>query len=131
MSVASCAAMSTDSGYAPLRSVHPVNQLERLLLLKILSGEFPVGQLLPSIPQLALTYGVGRNTVIAALGALCARGLCRSTTGLGTRVTSSAYSAEFLREDLRRTLPALRSSVSVVEALLAILEGGSTDPSPS
>lgn len=71
-------------GAVKLRTQHSVEQLERLLLLRLFGGEFLRGELLPSRADLAKEYGVCPNTAGAALGRLVARGLCEARTGVGT-----------------------------------------------
>lgn len=67
-----------------VRTQHSVEQLERLLLLRLFGGEFLRGELLPSRSDLAKEYGVCANTAGAALGRLVARGLCEARAGVGT-----------------------------------------------
>lgn len=61
-------------------------QLGGLLRGKILSGEFPVREQIPTEAELAQEYGVSRATVRRALGALEREGLIHCERGRGTFV---------------------------------------------
>jgi DNA-binding transcriptional regulator YhcF (GntR family) len=77
-----------------LRSLHPVDRLERLLMLRILGGEFQASGALPSQRELAREHRLCRNTVAAAVGRLAARGLCSTRTGVGSRPARLAESVD-------------------------------------
>lgn len=51
-----------------------------------MSGEFNPGDKLPSIPELARTKGISRNTAADAIGVLVSEGLAVSRAGSGTYV---------------------------------------------
>jgi DNA-binding GntR family transcriptional regulator len=75
------------------------------LSAEIERGKYPVGELLPSEPQLSLRFGVSRHTVRAALQTLQRLGLVSSRQGVGTQVQEtrpvSRYSHSFTSaEDL-------------------------------
>jgi DNA-binding FadR family transcriptional regulator len=58
------------------------------LVIRIRSGDFPVGTKLPSEMELARQFGVSRPSVREALGALQFVGYIDSTRGSGSQVTS-------------------------------------------
>ncbi|MEU4896947.1 GntR family transcriptional regulator [Streptomyces sp. NPDC044780] len=65
------------------------------LMRKIAAGRWPVGELLPTEPELAAEYGVSRETLRRALQRLDVAGLISRHPGTGTRVERSAPVAEF------------------------------------
>jgi len=65
-------------------------QLGDVLRARLKDGEFPVGALFPSEPQLCELYGVSRITVIRALNELARAGLLVRRRGLGTFVLRTA-----------------------------------------
>lgn len=66
------------------------HQLADLLRRRIVSGEVPVGSLLPSEAQLVSDYGVSRVTARQAVGLLVEEGLVIRGSGRGTRVLPAA-----------------------------------------
>jgi DNA-binding FadR family transcriptional regulator len=62
------------------------DELASLLVQKISEGEFPVGDRLPTEPELMAMFGVGRSTVREAIRNLSQTGLVRVQQGLGTFV---------------------------------------------
>ncbi|WAP59660.1 GntR family transcriptional regulator [Streptomyces sp. S465] len=65
------------------------------LMRKIAAGRWPVGELLPTEPELAAEYGVSRETLRRALQRLDVAGLISRHPGTGTRVERLAPVAEF------------------------------------
>lgn len=63
-------------------------QVARALSDGIAAGRYPVGELLPSEPELCRRFGVSRHTVREALLRLRAAGLIASRRGVGTRVVA-------------------------------------------
>lgn len=61
---------------------------------RIVSGEFAVGQKLPTEPQLMRAYGVGRSSVREAIRVLSNAGMLRVQQGLGTFVESKVATNE-------------------------------------
>jgi DNA-binding GntR family transcriptional regulator len=59
-------------------------QVARLILVRIDSGEWPAGRRLPSEPDLAEAYQVNRDTVRHAVRELVAAGRVRIVRGKGT-----------------------------------------------
>jgi DNA-binding FadR family transcriptional regulator len=111
-----------------IRSNHAVEQLEQLLLLRILSGEFANSDVLPSQRALAEQYGVCRNTVGSAVGRLIARGLCTSRTGLGIHPVQLIQALDHkLLLELVKQAENLARSMRLLEQLLAVVRGLLTD----
>lgn len=65
-------------------------QLVRHLRRQITSGELRTGDRLPSRGELARSFGVSTNTVLAAIRVLRSEGLVRGQQGRGTFVRSPA-----------------------------------------
>ncbi|HEY3008362.1 MAG TPA: GntR family transcriptional regulator [Micromonosporaceae bacterium] len=66
-----------------------VPQVIEQLRAQITSGEWPVGGRIPTEPQLARAFGVGRNTVREAVRALVHAGILECRQGSGTYVTGT------------------------------------------
>jgi DNA-binding FadR family transcriptional regulator len=66
-----------------------VPQVIEQLRAQIASGEWPVGDRIPTEPQLAQALGVGRNTVREAVRALVHAGVLECRQGSGTYVTAT------------------------------------------
>jgi GntR family transcriptional regulator len=64
------------------------HQLADILLEGIRSGEYPPGTRIPSEPQLAKDYGIGRPTVRQAIDVLVRKRLLTRQRGSGTYVRS-------------------------------------------
>jgi len=64
-------------------------QVYRLMRDRILHGQMPAGQRLPSTRVLAISLDVARSTVVSAYGRLKEEGYLQSTTGAATRVAAS------------------------------------------
>jgi GntR family transcriptional regulator len=82
----------------PYRAAGLASQVEQLLVRRLRSGEFDVGDQLPSEHVLAKVYGVSRATVRLALNALCRRGLIVSRHGVGSFVSEASRIANNLAE---------------------------------
>lgn len=65
-----------------------ISQVTDQLLAQIRSGEWPVGEQIPTEPELARALGVGRNTVREAVRALMHIGVLERRQGAGTFVTA-------------------------------------------
>ncbi|MBN8949211.1 MULTISPECIES: PLP-dependent aminotransferase family protein [unclassified Rhizobium] len=63
-------------------------QVYRLMRDRILHGQMPAGQRVPSTRMMALSLGVARSTVVNAYDRLKAEGYLQSTTGAATRVAA-------------------------------------------
>lgn len=73
--------MNGDQKHIPAYS-----QVAARLRESIASGEYPVGTLIPTEPQLELIYGVSRTTIRRAVSLLAQEGLLRVQQGRGTEV---------------------------------------------
>jgi GntR family transcriptional regulator len=62
-------------------------QIASLLRQKIEQGEWQVGQCIPTLEQLMVTYGAGRSTLREAMAQLENEGVIRRSRGAGTFVT--------------------------------------------
>lgn len=80
----------TGTGRLPLYQI-----VANALRTEILSGDFPVGSMLPSEGELSRRFEVSRQTVRAALRALTEDALVRSQQGVGT-IVRRAVSDEFV-----------------------------------
>jgi GntR family transcriptional regulator len=90
------------------------------LMKKITAGRWPVGELLPTEPELAAEYGVSRETLRRSLRRLEVAGLISRHPGTGTRVERSTPVAAFTThlgsvEDLTQYGEAAVRSVLSVE----------------
>ncbi|OCI91204.1 aminotransferase [Rhizobium sp. AC27/96] len=63
-------------------------QVYRLMRDRILRGQMPAGQRVPSTRGLAISLGVARSTVVSAYERLKEEGYLQSTTGAATRVAA-------------------------------------------
>src|ERR1700733_8238874 len=70
-----------DTAFRPERVRRPREQVEHQMRSAILSGEFKVGERLPSEAELAKAFGVSRSTIREALHALKTSGLITTTPG--------------------------------------------------
>ena len=105
-----------------LRSVHSIERLEQLLMLRILSGEFADGEL-PSHRMLSEEYGLSRQTISAAVGRLAARGLCTALPGVGTAVLPLIQALDHkLLLELIRQAEDLAKAMQVMEQLLVVVK---------
>ncbi len=75
-------------------------QLIQLIRQSILAGQWPLGEKVPSVRDLAIEYGVNPNTVQKALAELERDGLLFAERTAGRYVTSSAERINRLREDM-------------------------------
>lgn len=95
--------------------------LAEQLLSGIESGEYPVGDLLPSESQLCSIHNVSRHTVRAAIRELADRGVLFAQPGVGTRVISKRI------EKYTQTLKALTDLTGyVTETTRKVLKRGRT-----
>ena len=72
-------------------------QLTATLRASIVSGEYPVGTLLPTEIEISRNFGVSRHTVRDALRILSGAGLIQRRRRVGTIVTAQNESAEFVQ----------------------------------
>lgn len=76
----------TPDDVAPERALTTTQRIHRTVLDRILRGEYPAGQALPSENELAREFGVTRLTVRSAVDGLVESGLVRRLQGKGTFV---------------------------------------------
>lgn len=89
---------------SPLPLYH---QLAERLSAGISAGDWAPGERLPSEPELARQFGIGRPTVRQALDILVRRGLAERRRGSGTYVTTTAGSVDLFT--LSGTVSSFRS----------------------
>ncbi|MFI2565528.1 FadR/GntR family transcriptional regulator [Paenarthrobacter sp. NPDC018779] len=99
---------------AQVKRVSLADQAAEILLGRVKSGEWKLGEKLPGETTLAPQLGVGRSTVREAIRQLAGRGVLDSRQGAGVFVTALDVSDEW-DEVLRRA-----DIVAVVEARIAI-----------
>ncbi|MPY84285.1 MAG: FCD domain-containing protein [Actinophytocola sp.] len=99
-----------------------VDQIIDQLRETIRQGEWPVGQRIPTEPELVTTLGVGRNTVREAVRALAHTGLLEVRQGDGTYVRATSEVSGAVRRlcgtELREVLQ-VRRTLEVEGARLA------------
>jgi GntR family transcriptional regulator len=102
------------------------HQLADILMDAIRSGDYPPGSRIPSEPQLAKDYGIGRPTVRQAIDLLVRRGMLRRRRGSGTYVcepgqeidlfslagTSSAFQKKGIDVDIKLLQPPQKMRVA-------------------
>ncbi|WP_200807373.1 FadR/GntR family transcriptional regulator [Demequina sp. NBRC 110053] len=90
---------------------------------EVLSGRWPVGERIPTEPELVEQFGIGRNTVREALQSLVHAGLLRRDQGRGTFVISTSELTGSLERQLaggsRRDYLELRLALDSTAAALA------------
>ena len=96
--------------------------LVSVIIREILTGIYPVGSYLPSLPQMENKYKVSLTTVRRTLSILEALGVTRSFQGKGTQVFMAPVEIDFTLPDIREGLRLYRESVQ----LLALTAGGIT-----
>ncbi|MFK4759937.1 FadR/GntR family transcriptional regulator [Microbacterium sp. ZW T5_45] len=99
---------------APIQRIPLADQAAEVLLERVRSGEWELGQKLPGETTLAPQLGVGRSTVREAIRQLAGRGVLTTRQGAGVFVTAldvpEDWDAVLRRADI----------VSVIEARIAI-----------
>jgi DNA-binding FadR family transcriptional regulator len=85
-----------------IKRVSLADDVASRLQQKISSGEFAVGEKLPTEPELMAVFGVGRSTVREAVRNLSNAGLVRVQQGLGTFVEQKQIASESLSERFLR-----------------------------
>lgn len=107
--------------------------IERRLRGRIAEGAWPVGGRVPSERQLALEFGVARNTLRRALATLAEQGLLAASVGRGTYVCGrlSPEQEQALRAAARPVAPADTAEVRLLlepaAAALAATRAGAAD----
>jgi DNA-binding FadR family transcriptional regulator len=77
-----------------------VDQAIEALRQRVVAGAWPVGERIPTEPELVAAFGIGRNSLREAIRALVHAGLLETRQGDGTYVTATSDLAGALR---RRT----------------------------
>jgi len=89
--------MASTSVPQPLQRRSLVDQAIEALRVHITAGTWPVGERIPTEPELVASLGVGRNTVREATRALVHAGLLETRQGDGTYVRATSELAGALR----------------------------------
>ncbi len=76
--------------------------LVSVLIREIVSGVYPPGSYLPSLPNMVQKYGVALNTVRRTLLILEGLGLSRSYHGKGTQVCTESEAIDFSQKDIQQ-----------------------------
>jgi DNA-binding GntR family transcriptional regulator len=95
-------------------------QVKADVVRRIGTGEYPVGEKIPSLRALAEQYGVAELTVHAAVKELQHEGVLESVAGRGTFVR--ALPAERSNPDLATQLAELRGEFAELRARVEALE---------
>jgi DNA-binding FadR family transcriptional regulator len=121
-----------ESGTQPSpRRVGLIDQAAAWFRDEVVSGRWPVGERIPTEPELVRRFGVGRNTAREALQSLVHAGLLRREQGRGTFVLSTSELAGPLERRLsggsRRDYLELRLALDSTAASLAAGRRTSSD----
>ncbi len=84
------------------------------LIREIMSGKYPAGSYLPSLPQMAQQYGVAVSTVRRALTMLDSLGFVRSYHGKGTAVCMHLDHFDCSGKDIREGMRLYRESLELL-----------------
>jgi DNA-binding FadR family transcriptional regulator len=108
-----------------------VDKAIEALRAEIAAGSWPVGEKIPTEPELAETLGVGRNSLREAIRALVHAGLLETRQGDGTYVTATSDLAGAIRRRVGRAqlleIFELRRALEVEAARLAALRRTDAD----
>ncbi len=108
-----------------------VDQAIEALRGEIAGGAWPVGEKIPTEPELAESLGVGRNSLREAIRALVHAGLLETRQGDGTYVTATSDLAGAIRRRVGRAqlleIFELRRALEVEAARLAALRRTDAD----
>ena len=85
------------------------------IIREIISGRYPVGSYLPSLPNLSEQYGVALNTVRRTLSILGSLGVTRSYHGKGTLVCMEPVQIDLTRPEIREGLRLYLESLELLE----------------
>ncbi len=80
----------------------------------VMNGQYPVGSYLPSLQQMANSYGVGLNTVRRTLGLLESMGLTKSYQGKGTLVCREPAKVDFTQTGTWEGIRLYRESLQLL-----------------
>ena len=110
---------------------HPVPIYEQIVaqvIFDVASGSLPVGELIPSVRELASRLGVHPNTVARAFTELDGRGVVTARRGRGMEVTPEAPGlcraerAKIVRGRIREALLDAMSSALTAEEVRRLVE---------
>jgi len=108
-----------------------VDQAIDALRAEIADGTWPIGERIPTEPELTATLGVGRNCLREAIRALVHAGLLETRQGDGTYVTATSDLAGAVRRRVGRAqlleIFELRRALEVEAARLAALRRDEAD----
>lgn len=107
----------------PIKRTGLVSQVIELIRTEIESGHWPVGERIPTEPELTLLTGTGRNTVREAVQSLVHVGMLERRQGSGTFVMADSVVTGAVRQQVgraqRQELLELRLALDVTAATLA------------
>lgn len=85
------------------------------IIREIISGRYPVGSYLPSLPSLSQQYGVALNTIRRTLSILASLGVTRSYHGKGTLVCMEPVQIDLTRTEICEGLRLYLESLELME----------------
>jgi DNA-binding GntR family transcriptional regulator len=91
-------------------------QVKSDIVERISSGEYALGEKIPSLRSLATQHGVAELTVHAAVKELQYEGVLESVSGRGTLPSAGPSDLVTAVDELRRELAELRDRVSAIES---------------
>ncbi|TQF66097.1 FadR family transcriptional regulator [Rhodococcus spelaei] len=115
----------------PVRRTSLIAQVTDQLRAEIAAGRWPVGERIPTEPELAELTGTGRNTVREAVQALVHAGMLERRQGSGTYVIATSdlcgTLAKYFASAHARDVLELRQTLDVTAAALAARRRDSAD----
>lgn len=115
----------------PVRRISLIAQVTEQLRDEITAGRWPVGDRIPTEPELAELAGTGRNTVREAVQALVHAGLLERRQGSGTYVIATSdlgcALGKYFASAHQRDVLELRQALDVTAAALAARRRDATD----
>lgn len=123
-----------DFGSQRIKRISITDEVVKRIQEQITSGNFPVGQKLPSEGEMQKSFGVGRSTIREAIRVLVAMGLIEMRTGVGAFVKnihepSNAAIEDWMVENEERLadLMDIRTLIEIRAVELAIERGTSEE----
>lgn len=115
----------------PIKRTGLVSQVIDMIRGEIESGRWPVGERIPTEPELTLLTGTGRNTVREAVQSLAHVGMLERRQGSGTFVTADSIVSGAVRQRVdqarRQDLLEVRRALDVTAATLAAIRRSDAD----